>query len=131
MASVANQQQGRRERPAARCADGNARIAGDLARAAKAAQLHHCLVGKAEAVQSAGALSVDDGATTTPLAAADNIAVTDSRTGAILYVNGTSVTLTGIEPVAVPGTHDLFSTLIAAREGRMTAKGALKARVKI
>jgi flagellar hook-associated protein 3 FlgL len=67
-------------------------------------------------VQASGRLSLDDGATSAALNFADNNAVTDSRTGELLYVNGSSVTKTGLEPVRAAGTGDVFNTLIMVRD---------------
>ncbi len=63
-------------------------------------------------------ISIDDGATfvTVPDGGAANQAVTDSRTGRVLYVDTTGLNATGQEMVRVPGTYDLFSTLISIRD---------------
>jgi len=45
-----------------------------------------------------------------------NLAVTDSRTGAVLYVDTTAINSAGVELVSVPGTHDIFNTLITVRD---------------
>ena len=63
-------------------------------------------------------LSIDDGATTVNVAAADdihNIAVTNSA-GQVLYVDAANITGVGVEMVRVPGTYDIFSTLISIRD---------------
>jgi flagellar hook-associated protein 3 FlgL len=63
-------------------------------------------------------LSIDDGATytTVPAGGEANTAVTDSRTGQVLYVDTRNLTTTGTEMVRVPGTYDIFNTLISARD---------------
>jgi len=63
-------------------------------------------------------ISIDDGATfvTVPAGGATNQAVTDSRTGCVLYVDTTQITATGVELVRVPGTYDVFSTLMSLRD---------------
>jgi flagellar hook-associated protein 3 FlgL len=63
-------------------------------------------------------LSIDDGATftTVPTSDNENIAVTDSRTGKVLYVNASAITTTGVELVRVPGTQDIFDSLISIRD---------------
>jgi flagellar hook-associated protein 3 FlgL len=63
-------------------------------------------------------LSIDDGATftTVPTSDNENIAVTDSRTGKVLYVNASAMTTTGVELVRVPGTNDIFDSLISIRD---------------
>jgi flagellar hook-associated protein 3 len=61
-------------------------------------------------------LSIDDGATYVNVAAgATNVAVTDSRTGEVLYVDAANITGTGVEMVQVDGTYDVFDTLISLR----------------
>jgi flagellar hook-associated protein 3 FlgL len=63
-------------------------------------------------------ISIDDGASyvTVPLGGDPNQAVTDSRTGKVLYVDTTEINNTGLELVRVPGTYDVFSTLIGIRD---------------
>ena len=63
-------------------------------------------------------LSIDDGASyVTVLAGGDpNQAVTDSRTGQVLYVDTTGLNNTGVELVRIPGTYDIFNTLITTRD---------------
>jgi flagellar hook-associated protein 3 FlgL len=63
-------------------------------------------------------ISIDDGAsyTTVPAGGQENTAVTDSRTGDILYVDTRSLTDTGVTAVRVPGTYDVFGALITARD---------------
>lgn len=75
------------------------------------------------ALQATGQMSIDGGKSFTPLAAfADNQAVTDSTTGRVLYVNASAVARTGAEPVQVPGTYDVFSTLVAVRDALMNTR---------
>jgi len=63
-------------------------------------------------------LSIDDGASyvTVPDGGDTNQAVTDSRTGQVLYVDTTEINSTGVEMVRVPGTYDIFNTLISIRD---------------
>jgi len=63
-------------------------------------------------------LSIDDGASyvTVPPGGDPNQAVTDSRTGKVLFVDSTGITSTGVELVRVPGTYDVFNTLISIRD---------------
>jgi len=70
-------------------------------------------------------LSTDDGATfvTVPLGGEANQAVTDSRTGRVLYVDTTGIDQTGVELVRVPGTCDVFSTLISLRDILLNERG--------
>ncbi len=63
-------------------------------------------------------VSIDDGATfvTVPAGGDANQAVTDSRTGRVLYVDTTGINSTGVELVRVPGTYDAFEMLIGLRD---------------
>ncbi|HPC94892.1 MAG TPA: flagellar hook-associated protein FlgL [Sedimentisphaerales bacterium] len=63
-------------------------------------------------------ISIDEGATfvTVPAGGETNQMVTDSRTGRVLYVDTTQITATGVELVRVPGTYDVFGTLIGLRD---------------
>jgi len=63
-------------------------------------------------------LSIDDGTSyvTVPVDGDANLAVTNSQTGEVLYVDSTQITNTGLELVRMPGTYDIFSTLISARD---------------
>ncbi|MFA5239059.1 MAG: flagellar hook-associated protein FlgL, partial [Phycisphaerae bacterium] len=59
-------------------------------------------------------LSIDDGASEVTVPAIgdiSNIAVTNSS-GQVLYVDATNISSTGVDMVSVPGTYDIFSTLI-------------------
>ena len=70
-------------------------------------------------------ISIDDGASfvTVPAGGDTNLAVTDSRTGRVLYVDTTEITSTGQELVRVPGTYDLFDTLISIRDMLINDRG--------
>ncbi len=70
-------------------------------------------------------VSIDDGATyvTVPAGGDSNLAVTDSRTGKVLYVDTTGITATGTELVRVPGTYDIFTTLIGLRDLLLNERG--------
>lgn len=63
-----------------------------------------------------GSLSVDGGATTTPLSFSVNQAVTHGATGAITYVNTTAVRAVGEEHLEYSGTVDAFSVLEALED---------------
>ncbi|KKL53423.1 hypothetical protein LCGC14_2275580, partial [marine sediment metagenome] len=68
-------------------------------------------------ITGTGKLTIDNSDSFTNLTSfTDNVAVTDSGTGRILYVDTTDVLRTGTEPVRVAGTHDLFGVLINARD---------------
>jgi flagellar hook-associated protein 3 FlgL len=67
-------------------------------------------------IDAGGTLSIDDGASTVAIDGTASQAVTDSRTGRILYVNTADVARAGLEPVQVCGTYDLFGALISVRD---------------
>lgn len=62
-------------------------------------------------------LSIDPDAAPTELTdfTNDHVAVVDSD-GRVLYVDATGIRRTGLEPVRLPGTHDVFGMLINARD---------------
>jgi len=70
-------------------------------------------------------LSIDDGASwvSVPSGGDDNLAVTDSRTGKVLYVNTNGITTTGTDLVRVPGTQNVFDTMIDIRDMLKNDKG--------
>ncbi|MBW8014775.1 MAG: flagellar hook-associated protein 3 [Planctomycetes bacterium] len=63
-------------------------------------------------------LSIDGGLSTVtvPIGGDANTAVTDSRTGKVLFVDTTGLTDTGTVTANVPGTHDVFNLLISIRD---------------
>ncbi len=62
-------------------------------------------------------LSIDDGLSTFNTDGTDtNLAITDSMTGKILYVDTTEINSTGVDLVSVPGTYDIFNTLVSIRD---------------
>ena len=77
-------------------------------------------------------LSIDDGESyvTVPVGGEVNQAVTDSRTGQVLYVDTTGITSTGVELVEMPGTHDIFNTLITIRDILANKKGLSDAQLQ-
>jgi flagellar hook-associated protein 3 FlgL len=70
-------------------------------------------------------VSIDNGATfvTVPEGGDPNQAVVDSRTGRVLYVDTTGIESTGQELVRVPGTYDVFGTLISLRDMLLNERG--------
>lgn len=68
------------------------------------------------AIQSAGKVSIDDGKTTQDIDFSSNQTVTNGTNGQVLYVDGSGITRTGVEPVQISGTYDLFNTLIQVRD---------------
>jgi flagellar hook-associated protein 3 FlgL len=62
-------------------------------------------------------LSIDDGLSSFHTDGTDtNLAVTDSRTGEVLYVDATQITQTGTDLVRTAGTSDLFNVLVGIRD---------------
>jgi len=76
-------------------------------------------------------LSIDDGLSTFSTDGTDtNLAITNSRTGEVLYVDTTEITSTGIDLVSIPGTYDIFNTLIIIRDVLENEKGLSDAQVR-
>ncbi len=79
-------------------------------------------------ITATGKMSIDDLESTADLTAfTDNEAVIDSVTGRVLYVDATGIERTGVEPVRVPGTYDLFGMLIGARDALLNERGLSEA----
>jgi flagellar hook-associated protein 3 FlgL len=69
-------------------------------------------------------LSIDDGLTTVNTDGTDtNLAVKNSKTGEILYVDTTALTGPGVDLVRAPGTYDVFNTLINIRDMLENGRG--------
>jgi len=76
-------------------------------------------------------LSIDDGLSTFNTDGTDtNLAITNSQTGEVLYIDTTKITSTGIDLVSVPGTYDIFNTLIILRDVLENEKGLSDAQVR-
>ena len=76
-------------------------------------------------------LSIDDGLSTFNTNGTDtNLAVTDSTTGKILYVDTTEINSTGVELVSIPGTYDVFNTLISIRDMLKNERGLSDAQLR-
>jgi flagellin-like hook-associated protein FlgL len=73
-------------------------------------------------------LSIDDGATWIPAGGANTL-VTNSLTGEVLYVDTTGIS-TGVDLVSVPGTYDVFNTLIIVRDVLENEKGLSESQVR-
>ena len=78
-------------------------------------------------------LSIDDDPTsyvdvTVPPGNA-NTMVTHAETGEVLYVDTTAIASTGVDLVSVPGTYDIFNTLIIIRDVLENEKGLSDAQV--
>ena len=79
-------------------------------------------------------LSIDDDPTsyvdvTVPPGNA-NTMVTHAETGEVLYVDTTAIVSTGVDLVSVPGTYDIFNTLIIIRDVLENEKGLSDAQVR-
>ncbi|MHC4236641.1 MAG: flagellin N-terminal helical domain-containing protein, partial [Planctomycetota bacterium] len=58
-------------------------------------------------------LSIDGGANVVTVNGTEsNVAVVNSETGEVLYVDATGIQQTGEEPIRIPGTYDMFNALI-------------------
>jgi flagellin-like hook-associated protein FlgL len=66
-------------------------------------------------INATAKLSIDGGLSTVDSTSGQQ-AVTDSRTGKVLYVDTSSLARTGSEPISVPGTYNMFDMLINARD---------------
>jgi flagellar hook-associated protein 3 FlgL len=76
-------------------------------------------------------LSIDDGLSTFNTDGTDtNLAVTHSSTGEILYVDTTQINNTGVALVRVPGTQDIFNTLITIRDILRNEKSLSEAQLR-
>jgi len=76
-------------------------------------------------------LSLDDGLTIVDTDGTDtNLAVTDSRTGEVLYVDTTQISSAGVDMVRAPGTYDVFGTLINIRDVLLNERGLSDAQAK-
>jgi flagellin-like hook-associated protein FlgL len=76
-----------------------------------------------------GRLSIDDGASSVPAASGANVAITDSRTGAVLYADTTAMDRVGVEPVRPHGTYDIFSALISVRDALLNTRNVTGAQL--
>jgi flagellar hook-associated protein 3 FlgL len=77
-------------------------------------------------------LSIDDGITVIDVGDVSdpsNVAVTNSA-GQVLYVDATNISSTGVELVSVPGTHDIFNTLMNIRDMLENESGLSGAQLK-
>ena len=77
-------------------------------------------------------LSIDGGLSYVTADGSANQAVTDSRTGKVIYVNTSAIAREGTDLVRMSGTADIFNTLIGLRDallsGDATRIGQLQAR---
>ncbi len=76
-------------------------------------------------------LSIDGGLSTFNTDGTDtNLAVTDSMTGKILYVDTTEINSTGVEMVSIPGTYDIINTLMSIRDMLKNERGFSDAQLR-
>ena len=76
-------------------------------------------------------LSIDGGLSTFNTGGGDtNLAVTNSLTGEVLYVDTTGITGAGVDLVRIPGTYDIFNTLITIRDVLENQNGLSDAQVR-
>ena len=68
-------------------------------------------------IEATARATMDDGHTTINIATfADNVAITESGSDRVLYVDTTDLARTGTDLVRVPGTYNLFNTLAGIRD---------------
>ena len=79
-------------------------------------------------IQSDGRLSIDEAAAAVDVTdfTAENVAVLNSD-GEVLYVDARGLVRTGVENVRVPGTFNVFGTLIHAREALLNERNLPRA----
>ena len=69
-------------------------------------------------------LSIDGGQSWVDAAGTEtNVAVINSVSGEVFYVDASHITQAGTEPVRVPGTYDMFNILISSRDLLENKKG--------
>lgn len=65
-------------------------------------------------------LSIDGGLTAVTMTGStppdDNLPVINSRTGEVIYINAAAITATGIDPIRVEGSYDIFNIFINIRD---------------
>jgi flagellar hook-associated protein 3 len=70
-----------------------------------------------------GTLSVDGGATTTPINFSGNQLVTDGSTGAVTNIDSTNIRQTGSDDLSYTGAYDVFQVLTSLREALQNTQG--------
>ena len=75
-----------------------------------------------------GTTTITEGTTTEGIGET-NLAVTDSA-GRVLYVNTTGIINTGVDVVSIPGTHDIFNTLITIRDVLKNERGLSESQLR-
>lgn len=78
-------------------------------------------------------LSIDGGSSFVDVAVPPgdtNTMVTHAETGEVLYVDTTGINSTGVELVSIPGTYDIFNTLITIRDILKNERGLSDAQLE-
>lgn len=73
-------------------------------------------------ITSTGTMSIDGGATTTPISFAANQFVTDSQNGAIVNLDSSAIKRTGTDQLEFPGTTDVFNAIRALRDDLLNTR---------
>ncbi len=71
---------------------------------------------------STGTMSIDGGATTTPISFAANQVVTDSANGTIVNLDTSAIRRTGTDQLEFPGTTDVFHAVRSLREDLLNTR---------
>ncbi len=73
-------------------------------------------------IASTGNLSIDGGATTTPITFTGNEVVTDSSNGSVVHIDSSAITRVGADHLEFPGTNDVFNAVIALRDDLLNTR---------
>ena len=73
-------------------------------------------------ITSTGTLSIDGGATTSPISFTANQVVTDSRNGAIVNLDTSAIHRTGTDQLEFPGTTDVFNAVRSLRDDLLNTR---------
>jgi len=68
------------------------------------------------AIQSDGEMSIDDGATWSPIAFVQDQILADSRNGAVTHVDSREIRRVGVDEIEYIGAFDAFEALVALRD---------------
>jgi flagellar hook-associated protein 3 FlgL len=75
------------------------------------------------AITANGTLSVDGGASTTPINFSGNQVLTDSQTGAVTNIDSTNIRQTGSDAISHSGAYDVFQILGTLRDTLRNSQG--------
>ncbi len=73
-------------------------------------------------ITSTGTMSIDGGATSTPISFAANEVVTDSRNGAVVNLDTSKINRVGTDQLEFPGTNDVFNTVRSLRDDLLNTR---------